>query len=292
MNTLRVVGWINNFENNRTRDLKRMDWVPVPNKMDGDGYTELLDHPSGAAHFGCWIALIEIASKCEPRGTLVRDGGKLHDAGSLSRLSRIPAALFEEAIPRLIDMGWMEEAEELSAHPFIDMQESRTKPQEGAAKRHEGAALTGARRTERNGMEGNGMEGKQPAAQAPPAANVREFKKPETAPLPSEEPDVIFERIYRKHPKRGDYGLAMSTFGQTVGSGVDAHEIERVHALFCEIDWPGKEGRFAPTLAKWLIDRGWEYPPNRPETTESPPGAMLSRKAMEAKEKRDAWDRI
>ncbi len=34
-----IRNWSENFENNRTRDLKEMKWIPVPNKHDGDGYT-------------------------------------------------------------------------------------------------------------------------------------------------------------------------------------------------------------------------------------------------------------
>jgi hypothetical protein len=35
--------------------------------MDGDGYTELVDHDDGAAHLGAWCAIVQIASKCDPR---------------------------------------------------------------------------------------------------------------------------------------------------------------------------------------------------------------------------------
>ena len=48
MTTYRIRDWQRHFENNRTRELKVMAWVPVPNKMDGDGYTELVTHPSSA----------------------------------------------------------------------------------------------------------------------------------------------------------------------------------------------------------------------------------------------------
>jgi hypothetical protein len=67
---LRIVDWELHFENNRTKELKRLTWVPFPNRHDGDGYTELLDHPDGAAHYGAWCAMVQVASKCDPRGTL------------------------------------------------------------------------------------------------------------------------------------------------------------------------------------------------------------------------------
>ena len=51
---LRVRDWDALYENNRTRGDKRLGWVPIPNRMDGDGYTELVDHENGAAHLGAW----------------------------------------------------------------------------------------------------------------------------------------------------------------------------------------------------------------------------------------------
>src|SRR5687767_7543220 len=106
---LRIVDWDKHFENNRTKELKKLSWVPFPNKHDGDGFTELLDHPNGAAHYGAWCAIVQVASKCDPRGTLSRDGARPHDVASLSRITRIPEPVLTEAIQRLINpIGWLE----------------------------------------------------------------------------------------------------------------------------------------------------------------------------------------
>jgi len=110
----RIVDWNIHFENNRTREMKSMDWVPMKNRMDGYGYVELVDHPNGAAHFGAWVAIVEIASRCPIRGTLMALTGKgetPHTPASLARISRIPAAIFEEALPRLAAIGWIEHSE-------------------------------------------------------------------------------------------------------------------------------------------------------------------------------------
>lgn len=95
-----IVDWDEHFENNRTRSLRDMRWVPMPNRMDGDGYTELVEagDDEAAIRFGCWCAIVEIASRCEPRGTLLRSGEKPHTCHSLSRISHIPAACFERVI--------------------------------------------------------------------------------------------------------------------------------------------------------------------------------------------------
>lgn len=115
---LRITDWNEHFENNRTRDLKVMSWLPVPVKLGGDGYTEILDHPNGAAHFGAWIAILQVAAGCDERGTLLRGNRSgvraPHDAQSLARMTRIPIEIIEEALPRLIAAGWVT-AEELPA---------------------------------------------------------------------------------------------------------------------------------------------------------------------------------
>src|ERR1035438_960172 len=105
---LRIAGWDKHFECSQSRNLKTMAWVPVRVNLAGDGYTELLNHERGAAHFGGWIGLVEVGALCQPRGTLKRGNGKPHDAESLSRITRIPVEILAEAIPRLLDIGWLE----------------------------------------------------------------------------------------------------------------------------------------------------------------------------------------
>ncbi len=106
----RVKNWAEYFEKSQSKRCPRVvSWVPIPNKQDGDGYTELLDHPNGAAHFGAWTALVQLASKCRPRGTLLRDETCGHDIQSLTRITRIPQTVYKEVIPRLMKIGWLEE---------------------------------------------------------------------------------------------------------------------------------------------------------------------------------------
>ena len=67
------------------------------------------------------------------RGTLVRDGRIVlpHTPHSLARISRLPASIFEEVIPRLLQIGWIEVCDDLHLHSSAD------KPHDGAATRHE-----------------------------------------------------------------------------------------------------------------------------------------------------------
>jgi hypothetical protein len=190
----RIKDWNVHFETHKTRQLKKLEWVPIPNKMDGDGYTELLDHPNGAAHFGAWIALIEIASKAEKRGDLARSGagpalggGDLahpatlaHDFASLARVSRIPQEILREAIPRLVEINWLEVVKPSAfidtAHSAGLSPENNGSPPENATFAPENdAEAPGVRArakngTERNGTEGNGNERNGTEDPAPPVS--------------------------------------------------------------------------------------------------------------------------
>ena len=59
---LRVPDWDRLYENNRSRDMKRTGWFPVPNDLSANSYVELVSHDDGPAHFGTWVALLMVAS--------------------------------------------------------------------------------------------------------------------------------------------------------------------------------------------------------------------------------------
>jgi len=144
-----IANWNERFENNRTRDLKHLGWVPIPNKHDGDGFTELMSHKDGAAHYGVWCLLLQVASKCDPRGTLVRDGARPHTAATLARMIRVPEPVVRTAIERLVrDIGWI---------VTTDSESTCTIPQDGAGIPQETDATL---RKSAYGMEWNGTEGK------------------------------------------------------------------------------------------------------------------------------------
>lgn len=115
MKVFRIADWSTHFENADSRKLVNLPWIRVPTKQEGDGYTELMSgHLNGCAHFGAWTAVLQLAAKCSQRGTLTRQlGGRCvpHDLASISRITRVPVEVLREAMPRLIDMGWMEEVD-------------------------------------------------------------------------------------------------------------------------------------------------------------------------------------
>lgn len=159
MPTITIRDWDRHFENNRTRELAAgLKWVPMPTGHDGAGYTELLDHPNGAAHFGAWCALVQVAAKCSPRGVLARSAaeppGRPLDATDLARMTRIPRQVIEEAIPRLAGIGWIDVTPCAATTP----QEGATTSQEGATTSHPLAPRARARGPEGKGEEGTGVD--------------------------------------------------------------------------------------------------------------------------------------
>jgi hypothetical protein len=106
-----IRNWSNLYENHRSRKLKRPEWVPLPNSFDGRGYIELMDHPNGTLHYGVWCLVLAAASRMPLRGLFVSDSGRAHDLKSLAGLTRGSRAAFEEAMPRILETGWIEEVD-------------------------------------------------------------------------------------------------------------------------------------------------------------------------------------
>jgi hypothetical protein len=104
----RITGWEKHYENNRSRELTRPQWLPLPNKFDGCGFMELMDHPAGMSHYGAWCLLLAAASRMPTRGTLISDSGKPLSIKDISRMTRGSAKAFDDALPRLLAMGWIE----------------------------------------------------------------------------------------------------------------------------------------------------------------------------------------
>ena len=169
MTTYRIVEWNTHFENNRTRELRYMEWVPIPIGMDGDGYTQLVAGQNGAANLGTWIAIVEVAARCDPRGTLLRrpvNGVREpHTTATLSRISRIPEDDFKRVLPLLLTIGWIETCDDTAEACGIP------------------APCGGEVPTERNGTERNGIT-------PPPAGKWKAAYSKIKKALPPEAPTV------------------------------------------------------------------------------------------------------
>lgn len=122
--------------------MKNMQWVPFPNSHDSDGFTILMEEKNGTALFGAWVLMVQVASKCHPRGTLLRTNCEPHNSASLARMTRGDKKVFEKAIKLCLEIGWIEEIEPVS-----------TKPQEGAGTPQESVARVPRRKEGRKGIE-------------------------------------------------------------------------------------------------------------------------------------------
>jgi hypothetical protein len=109
---LRIKDWIERFEAAREKDRPRkpMDWVRLPCDLQSTGYGTLMSGPSGAQHFGVFIALAEIVADLPIAfrdGSLVNPQGVPLSAQALSIKTRIPVETVEQSIAALKDCGWL-----------------------------------------------------------------------------------------------------------------------------------------------------------------------------------------
>ena len=150
MSTLIVVrDWNRLYENSRSRQIEKLGWVMIPNRHDGEGYATIITHERGPEIFTAWILILQVASRCHPRGSLMKDNGQPHDSTSLALKTRGLKEWFDLAIPLLKETGWLA-LEEVTTERLLEIRHVAD------------TRLTGGRRVddiEGKGMEGNGREG-------------------------------------------------------------------------------------------------------------------------------------
>lgn len=89
--------------------MKDLKWVAIPNRHDGEHFTQLMAHKRGAEIFSAFVLMLQIASKCNPRGTLIRSNGTPHTGTSMSVKCRAPVSWFEVALEYLeLNTDWLE----------------------------------------------------------------------------------------------------------------------------------------------------------------------------------------
>ena len=101
--------WAALFENNRSRTVKDLAWVPIPNRHDGENYSLIMAHKNSAEIFAAWVLMLQVASRCQPRGRLVRDNQKPHTSSTLAIKTRAPEKWFALALEFLEkETDWLE----------------------------------------------------------------------------------------------------------------------------------------------------------------------------------------
>lgn len=155
----RIRHWDRLYENNRSRRVTDLRWVPIPNSHDGENYTTIITHKDGAKIFAAWILLLQVASRCSPRGILKRANGQPHTPPSLATKTRAPEAWFELALPILEGLQWVQ------SEPVADENVSQV-------------TLETSLRRQSGDEEGrNGMERKKEGTPPPPADSFRLWNK-------------------------------------------------------------------------------------------------------------------
>ena len=109
MNLYRIKNWNDVYENNRSRTVKDLSWVPIPNRHDGEAYSRLMVQNDASIIFTVWILLLQVASRCHPRGSLLTSSCQPHNPESLAIKTRGKQEWFEKSIPFLVQIGWLEE---------------------------------------------------------------------------------------------------------------------------------------------------------------------------------------
>jgi hypothetical protein len=114
--SFRIRDWEKHFERDRSKQWKVLQWVPIPNKQ-GKGYRKIMKEKNGLEIFACWIAIIELASKCEVRGDLSK-----YSIDDISLLTLIDENKLKSAIKYLSEvLDWIEVIKESSENLDIDV---------------------------------------------------------------------------------------------------------------------------------------------------------------------------
>lgn len=117
----RVRDWATLFENSRSRSIDELRWVLVPNKHDSDGYCFVMAHEQPTVIYTAWILTLQIASRCNPRGTLILADGSPHTPDTLAMRTHGKREWFEVALPFLASqrIGWLEIVDPTACQPPV-----------------------------------------------------------------------------------------------------------------------------------------------------------------------------
>jgi hypothetical protein len=101
--------------------------------------------------------------------------------------------------------------------------------------------------------------------------------EPDAAAPSPPDADLWAESVCDRHPKVTDRILALHVLSELAGSpDFDRDAFDKVHLAWCATgEWQEKNGRFAPKLAAWILDRGYERLPGAANGAD--PAPTLSR---------------
>lgn len=107
----RIARWNEIFEKADNRRCVTMRWISLPIDFNSSGYESLLNEFEGRAAevYGCWCALLCLASTCPVRGVLADTKGRPKSVSWMVRTSGFPSELFERLITWAASpsVGWL-----------------------------------------------------------------------------------------------------------------------------------------------------------------------------------------
>lgn len=173
---LRIKSWAANFTVSQSRrEIKDPKWVPVRIQLDNARYRILTGKKDGEAHFGVFMALVEVAAGSILPGWLIgKDGRPLSPAHLAAKTgmrgSKIARAI---AVLQAEDMGWLIE-EEVPDIPRTLREHSENAPSKlGAHSEHARAPArpdqTRGDEIRQNQSEADAKAGSPPDSAAPPS---------------------------------------------------------------------------------------------------------------------------
>jgi len=118
----KIVRWAEVYETAETRKLKALQWVPLPNKLDGLGFRRLAAERDNCVLLATWVLIVEVASRGPPeqRGVLARNGVPM-TAEDLALITGFAQQAFERAFDFFSHpkQGWLviDDPKETSATP-------------------------------------------------------------------------------------------------------------------------------------------------------------------------------
>ena len=250
-----VKDWGKIYENSRSRGVDDLRWVAVPNKHDTLGFRTLISRPNGLALYGAWCLIIQVASKCSPRGRLVNKSGIPLTAQIISVMTGAPPQGIQECLDAVQtpEIAWLVlqpiQAGDGQLSAGYQAGETRGSRARVLSTSSTSSSLLSSFLSER----GSGGE-----------ANVEQLATQLATP------DLIAEtaqRMYRTHPKKKHLADIPAALRMAVNGTTDLQgaliEIETCHNAWVKTDdWKKAHGRYAPPLDTWLADQGFTAWPN------------------------------
>jgi len=262
---LEITDWAIHFENNKTRPLKALRWIPLPVKHDGEGYTDLIESDRGAEKFAAFVLMAEVAAKCVKRGVLAKIDGSPITTRTLAIKTRAPEEIFIIAIPELLKIGWLRDLDP------IDQESDGIRQASDGIRR--GGALEGRER--REGKEGKGKK-ENPLVDFEKKSPVKVSKK--NPPKIANYPDW-FSQLYDLYPKKSGKAAAFRKAQKLVDAGHEKADLEKAVTNY-QHDERVLRG-FPMDLSRFLgPDKVWEdYVEGCPTNTEGASPVEADRKS-------------